>query len=702
MNEINKNRYDEVKSILEAPAVPESLSPAAVKSMLDERTAKKQEKKPVQSVLKWTACAAASAVLIGTGSYAAKKLADNAGRPDVVGGCYTVSARSYNDVYDYMKEYCDNYEDYYYSDGILEYAVEEEAIEAETQAAAESESGSYSNSLSLQTTTTATDSSEKDVSQVYNQETGVLEADIVQTDGSFIYSAKSYHSRLTINAVAVEDGIFTDRFYIELSEYLPETVSSGNIRAMYAEGGRLTVVVDTNELDGTTRKRFWRTHVLTFTSSAEHELLGLYSQDGGYLDVRLMEDGIMYLVTSYDWYQMYGGAVECTEECIPAYYSDEEECIAEPEDILLPGTDDDNEIEFDLSSSFTNIGSINILSDAPSESVDFKSLAGFSGQMYCSLSNIYLASLCWSVDDFYDTGSYTTTDFTRISIENGMITPVASASVAGMIKDQFSMSEYNGVFRAAVTREGYTYTDEYGESQYIDDNAVYTFDLHMNKLGEIGGYGEGETTKSVSFQGDLVYVVTFRQTDPLYAIDLSDPYVPVILDEYKITGYSSYMQQWDEGHLLGFGLDADEEGRRLGMKLVMFDNSDPENLTERCVMPIHPEDVYSDSELLGEGSSISSDALSERKALLISPERNLIAVPFDCNIQYSTTHMYDDFYGYALYSYTDGAFSQDAVIYGQRYLLRSVYIDDTIYFIGEGEMIAFDLNTMQETDRIYV
>lgn len=705
---MNENRMDKLKAVLSEPEVPESLSPENVKLMLDSKGKKSAERKPVHNALRWTAGIAASAVLIGTGTYAARQLEEaSTGSRIEVAGCYTMSADNYRDVYDYMKEFTKEakkeyyygiFDDFGYNAGLGE-AVMEEAVEGEADGEFAVEESTEAAAV---TQTTGADAS-AEISEVYNQEAGVLESDIVRTDGRYIYSVQSMDSRFYMNVAETDGTVFTDSYRVRLLDYLPETVESGNVQAMYLKEGRLAVILDAYERTGIGEPIFWRTHVLIFAQNDGLELLGSYSQDGGYSDVRMMEDGTLYLISCHNWYDEYED--ENYEECIPAYYCGTEECVAEPSDILLAGTGADGmEIDYDLESAFTNIGSLNILSDTPWESIDFKSLAGFSGEMYCSLSSIYLASHGYSSydvpEELKDRRVNSTTDFTRIGIDGGIITPLASASVAGVINDQFSMSEYNGVFRAAVTRRGYAFVNENGANAVVDDNAVYTFDLDLNRLGCVDGFGLNEDIKSASFQGDLAYVVTFRQTDPLYAIDLSDPYAPVVLDEYKINGYSSYMQQWSEGQLLGFGVDGDEWGTLNGLKLVMFDNSVPENLAELDVACIYPEDVATDIDLKSDWGWISSAAQAERKALLIAPEKNLIAVPFTCTMEYKQTYMNDTDFGYALYSYTDNTFELRGIFYGQDQLNRAMYIGNTLFLVGADEMIAVDLETMIENDRV--
>ena len=96
----------------------------------------------------------------------------------------------------------------------------------------------------------------------------------------------------------------------------------------------------------------------------------------------------------------------------------------------------------------------------------------------------------------------------------------------------------------------------------------------MIEIGRVGNLGKGERIYAVRFLGDLATVVTFRQTDPLYTIDLSDPRSPTVLGELKILGYSAYLHPVTETLLLGIGQDAHDDGRTLGPQVSLFDISD--------------------------------------------------------------------------------------------------------------------------------
>jgi hypothetical protein len=147
---------------------------------------------------------------------------------------------------------------------------------------------------------------------------------------------------------------------------------------------------------------------------------------------------------------------------------------------------------------------------------------------------------------------------------------VAGGAVDGMLLNQYSMSEWNGHLRVATT------TGLPGRQ--TGESAVYVLRQNgdaLDVVGKVGGLGKGERIYSVRFVGGTGYVVTFRQTDPLYTVDLRDPVKPVVTGELKITGYSAYLHPASDGRLLGIGQEASEQGRVQGTQISLFDVSDP-------------------------------------------------------------------------------------------------------------------------------
>jgi uncharacterized secreted protein with C-terminal beta-propeller domain len=143
---------------------------------------------------------------------------------------------------------------------------------------------------------------------------------------------------------------------------------------------------------------------------------------------------------------------------------------------------------------------------------------------------------------------------------------VASGKVPGRLLNQYSLSEHEGHLRVATT----------STSGQDSSSAVYVLKADtLKKVGEVGGLGAGERIYSVRFIGPVGYVVTFKQVDPLYTLDLRDPAAPRKTGELKITGYSAYLHPAGDGRLIGLGQEASEKGRTLGTQVSLFDVGDP-------------------------------------------------------------------------------------------------------------------------------
>jgi hypothetical protein len=148
-----------------------------------------------------------------------------------------------------------------------------------------------------------------------------------------------------------------------------------------------------------------------------------------------------------------------------------------------------------------------------------------------------------------------------------------SGHVDGRLLNQFALDEHEGVLRVATTK-GAPWADgaQQSESQVV---TLVERDGALVEAGRVGGLGRGEQIYSVRFLGDRAYVVTFRQVDPLYTVDLADPAAPRVTGELKILGYSAYLHPVGDGLLLGVGQDATEDGRTRGTQLALFDVRDP-------------------------------------------------------------------------------------------------------------------------------
>ncbi|MBR2283294.1 MAG: beta-propeller domain-containing protein [Ruminococcus sp.] len=559
----------------------------------------------------------------------------------------------------------------------------------------------------------------------YNQEEGVLEADIVKTDGKNIYYVGNRFSETggytaALNIASADDGTFTSQQMIDISEGLDLNHGEDyTVRVsaddMYLYNGMIAVVggydsfhdfwishsldekSDWDEYDSWDWDSSYGTFVSFYTADEDGNIsrTGTYYQDGYYNDVRISPDGYMYLVTTYSSDTFFlAENEEDIEDYIPMRGIDGGiECL-DCSCVLMPA----GELQTPIS-SYTVIGSLDLTAEGQFSEADCKALLGYTGTVYSSADNLYTA-VGWD-----------NTDITRISIGGGNIEPAASGSITGYVLDQFSMSEYGGYFRVAATEESWNevYTDDTGligdiwidwTGDRIDrHNYVYVLDMDMNIVGSITDFGEDEMIKSVNFQGDTAYVVTYEQTDPLFAIDLSDPTAPAMLDDFQILGYSTYMQKWGDGLLLGFGADADEDGIEHGVKAVMFDNSDPTELQEVGIYSVTAQD---------ENEWIYSPAVYERKALLIAPEKNLFGFPIERHsFGFSDGEYWNaSVSGYIFLSYGDGQFNylgelmEDNVDY---YSMnnRAIYIGGYIYICSPSRFTALDMETMNVTDTAY-
>jgi hypothetical protein len=177
------------------------------------------------------------------------------------------------------------------------------------------------------------------------------------------------------------------------------------------------------------------------------------------------------------------------------------------------------------------------------------------------------------------------------------------------------LDEYDGNLRVALTTG-----DIWGGGNSL--NHLYVLNDNLEIIGAVEDLAKGERIYSARFMGDRAYMVTFRQTDPLYVIDMSVPDKPEVLGYLKVTGYSGYLHPYDENNIIGVGMEADENGRVSGVKIALFDVSDVSNPIERAKYVIKSE---------GQWGWSSSDAIYDHKAFLFDREKNLMVLP----IQYS-------------------------------------------------------------------
>jgi uncharacterized secreted protein with C-terminal beta-propeller domain len=215
---------------------------------------------------------------------------------------------------------------------------------------------------------------------------------------------------------------------------------------------------------------------------------------------------------------------------------------------------------------FTGAGMLTVLTvdlERGLPAVDADSVMTDADTVYASPTSVYVAtSGGWQRDD---------TSIHRFDLAGAQRTDYrASGQVPGELLNQFALSEYNGVLRAATTEGSNADSQSHVTSLQARSGRI-------EKIGQVSGLGRGESIYAVRFIADRGYVVTFRQVDPLYTLDLADPAKPRVTGELKILGYSAYLHPVGDHELLGIGQDADAQGAREGTQLSLFDVADPAN-----------------------------------------------------------------------------------------------------------------------------
>ncbi len=284
----------------------------------------------------------------------------------------------------------------------------------------------------------------------------------------------------------------------------------------------------------------------------------------------------------------------------------------------------------------------------------------------------------------------------RLSLDNGLVTYENKGEVKGSLLNQFSLDEYETNLRVATT--SYLYD---GRGQLIFNN-VYILDNDLDLLGDLEQIAPDERIYSTRFIGDRLYMVTFKQVDPLFVIDLSDTSEPKILGQLKIPGFSNYLHPYDENHILGLGQDTvEEQGRALtgGLKIALFDVSDVNNPKERAKLIIGKRGTY-------------SEAFTDHKAFLFDSDRKLVIFPVSETKDASWEHVWQGVYvlrikpdiGFnILGKITHGTYDpQKPYDTYSTQVRRALYIEDILYTVSPKKIKMNDLDDLQTEHKTIV
>lgn len=297
----------------------------------------------------------------------------------------------------------------------------------------------------------------------------------------------------------------------------------------------------------------------------------------------------------------------------------------------------------------------------PEESADQKAVFAASETFYVSQNHIYAASVRGSDGRM--------TEIRKFAYEKGKITYQCKGSVKGRLESSFSMDEYKGNLRLVTT------LDTRGGGTY---NNVYVLDENLEIAGSILKLAKDERIYSARFMGDTGYFVTFRETDPLFSVDLSQPENPRIIGKLKIPGFSEYLHGYGNKRLLGVGMEANEKGETGGIKLSMFDIADPEHVKEKSIHVLK--------------GTYDAEVLANHHAILADAEKNLIAFAAEG----------DGGAGYYVFQYKNQdfhlVFKKDLGNFG--YGVRGLYIGSTFYLVQTDGITAYSMKEFKEIGKI--
>ena len=221
------------------------------------------------------------------------------------------------------------------------------------------------------------------------------------------------------------------------------------------------------------------------------------------------------------------------------------------------------------------------------------------------------------------------------------------------------------------------FSGDTGERQQEDSNSLYVLDENLEIAGEIHDLAKDESVYSARFMGDVGYFVTFKQVDPLFSVDLSDPSDPEIIGKLKIPGFSEYLHPYGDGQLLGIGMDVDEESVTTnGVKISMFDISNPADVNE--------EENYVLEDLYG------TDVGYNYKEVFVDVEKNLFGFM-----------AYGDTTKYFIFTYDENGFkevfSRELTLYGN---VRGLYAGERFYLVNGNTVESFTMDEFQKVDDI--
>ena len=425
------------------------------------------------------------------------------------------------------------------------------------------------------------------------QVTGVDEADIVKNDGQYLYLASNDYNEnknyVYIVKADPNDPRIISKITLENNTYLAGMYLSQDSKQLVIIGSEYQFFAMDAVIERAEPMIYpYYSEINTFlnvydvTDKAYPELANNYTLTGSYFNSRMIGDFI-YVVVSQPAFVLENNVLP-----LPRVANESISSEIEPTDIYYSKSESYKDLTNNYF-TYTTVVGLNVKnynSDLSSMTI----LMGGASTMYVSVDNIYVTYPTWT-----EVGQFTS--IYRISVENDILKFQSKGSVPGYVLNQYSMDEYNNNFRLATTSQ-----------KEEASNNVYVLDMNLTIVGKVENLALTERIYSVRFMGDKAYLVTFRQIDPFFVLDMSNPENPKVAGQLKIPGYSSYLHLYDENHVIGLGMDENK------VKLSLFDVTNVENPTEIAKKIISGDYSY-------------SDALYNPKAFLFDRQKQLLVIP---------------------------------------------------------------------------
>ena len=527
---------------------------------------------------------------------------------------------------------------------------------------------------------------------------GVDESDVVKTDGEYIYYIDDDIGRIQL-VIAKPDGentaivSRTDIDYEIFCEYMTYVYGDStrfSTNELYVYGDKVVMLLSgmvKSDVDEYMDES--RTLMLVYDTSdiLKPELISQFELEGKYESSRLV-DGHVYLFAYKPANLNLEKRVYTEEEAMSIIAPKICDKSMKPEQIYVS--------EGGGYDTFKLVVTLDVNNPAALKDVKAVLGSGSSLKSYVSSEHIYFISNIYNsqqenVDDKSSIESMYQAEILKFDYKDGLVCMEDRAVIDGTLGDEFDIDEYNGYLRIAITKSLASYTateNKYtffnGESWFDFKRVDYRSGISNDKSSELCILDENlnivsnlvlqrnESVYGVRFDGDVAYVVTYRQTDPLFSVDLSDPYTPKLMGALKIPGFSTYLHKWDDNTLVGIGYVANEDSY---VKISVFDISDKYDITETGTYKL-PSNGYSYAPL-------------NHKEIFISPEKKLIGMWMNGRfiVDDETCQAV-----YLMYSYVDGEFTQvikcplESDENAEN--TRAMYIGEYIYIVNTEDGIA--------------